>query len=299
MSISVVVLTVPRDGSYFKITAEHLDAQHIPFTASVGANTDIYNGRNVVFAPESLQPNFDIKDFRYRVHCNYVNALLLPIYAHEEYRLILEDDVIICNDFMSQLEKNISMFKEKSMGVLSLYNPYAGNKDNDKLSYFTENVFMGTQSILYPKELLVPFAQYIKENILRLPYDLLLAEFCIKNGYKIWHSPLSLVHCRVGTEKPYKIQLNRKRLLSANVTPDYVYALIVWAYIRRENLDNDNFFCDQEALLHCISVGKNKKNILQGWNTVFIEVPTEQNVSRMTKLMEQVKATKDGEAKGA
>jgi hypothetical protein len=107
-------------------------------------------------------------------------------------------------------------------------------------------------------------------------------------------------HCRVGTDlKPYKIQLNRKRLLSANVTPDYIYSLIIWGYIRRENLCEDFFFCDKEALLHCISLGKNKKNILQGWNTIFIEVPTEQNVSRMTRLLEQVKAIGNGETKRA
>ena len=193
MGVSVVVLTVPRDGSYFNVTAENLDAQRISFTASVGAVTDAYNGRNVVFAPECLHKDFEKKDIRYRVHCNYISALKIKIYPHEEYRIILEDDVIICKEFISQLEKHIAMFKEMGMGVLSIYNPYAGNKGNDKLSYFTENVFMGTQSILYPKEMLIPFSKYIEENIFRLPYDLLLAEFCVKNGYKIWHSPLSLV----------------------------------------------------------------------------------------------------------
>ncbi len=196
--LSVVVLTVPRPSGYFEKTAAMLDAQGISFMVSVGEVPEEkkYEGRRISIPRQAYEPNYMEQGIRYRVHCNYINALTAKDSdVAEDYRLILEDDVRLCNNFLDWLSCHLKLLQQMGEGyILSLYNPFKHESmEQPALCMGEIDIFFGTQAMLYPSHMLQPLADYIKKNILELPYDFLVKEFCKKNDYKICHTTYSLV----------------------------------------------------------------------------------------------------------
>jgi hypothetical protein len=115
--------------------------------------------------------------------------------AREDYRMVLEDDVKPCKNLISHLSEYIQ-FISTNIGikgvVVSLYNPFTHPVRNNNLLQVTVGAFYGTQAMLYSEDIRIGFAEYIRKNICKEPYDMLLKSYCIENRIPIYWVSLSL-----------------------------------------------------------------------------------------------------------
>jgi hypothetical protein len=203
-SVYTVILTVDRNPNYLHITRQGLDAQNITYDISQGslslnnlAGVDRYKHR-VVQVPESAEEGYADKGVRYKSQTNYINALTMPNArsSAEDYRLVLEDDIAICSNFLRHLNTYLRAVKARHGNkntVLSLYTPYKPLNMNIELRFGNASQFYGTQAMIYSDDVRVRFADYIRKNLAAKPYDLLLGDFCNENRIEICWASMSLV----------------------------------------------------------------------------------------------------------
>ena len=202
-SLYTTIVAVDRQPNYLEKTCETLEQQGIPYDISQGSlSVNNLFGINqskhrVVFAPETNEENYNEKDVRYRAQTNYINALTMDngCGSPETFRMVLEDDVVVCKDFFKHINEYLKAIVTgigRDKIILSLYNPFHINTNEQCLLQMDVNLFWGLQAMIYSHDVCKGFAEYIREHICSEPHDFLIRDYCKKNNIAIYWVSLSL-----------------------------------------------------------------------------------------------------------
>jgi hypothetical protein len=193
--MKVIIVTCDRTPNYLRDTVIHLQSQRIDYIISHGSlstNNLIQAGIKEL----SLLENVFDKDFekyttRKKATLNYINSLKLASSTKEDC-VILEDDVLICNNFKENLDKIKKQIKEDKY-ILAIYFPYQTNIRELKPIDYKIDDFYGLQGMYYTNNITKLFADFLSKRIGIHPHDFLLKDFCKENNIKLYGTTLSLV----------------------------------------------------------------------------------------------------------
>ncbi len=202
-SFYTAIASVDREPNYLEISTDSLEKQQIPYDISQGSlSANNLFGINqskhrIIFAPETREQGYAQKDVRYKAQTNYINALTMDngCGKPETFRMVLEDDVIVCKNFFSRLNVYLQTIVSKigtEKIILSLYNPFPVDTDMQFLLEYDVKMFYGFQAMIYSNDMCHAFADYLRKNLCVHAHDLLIKNFCLENGIVIYSVSLSL-----------------------------------------------------------------------------------------------------------